>query len=150
MKKLLKIITIVILVGLIYFAYNLYGLYRLAPNGTKAYSTYSFPNSKYYLENKIDSLVQFDKRIFRNEVNSNSTAKFYNTGSYFTINIDSVDFVFRYKGDSLDWINSNDSIKIFLTSINSLKKKKLSNEEKLKIVEEEFINRLKENIVNLR
>ncbi len=58
MKKSLKMITLVILVGLIYFAYNLYRLYRLAPNGAKAYSTYSFPNSKYHLENKIDSLVQ--------------------------------------------------------------------------------------------
>lgn len=144
MKNLLKIITLVILVVLIYFAYNLYRLYRLAPNGAKAYSTYSFPNSKYYLENKIDSLVQFDKKIFRNQLDDNPTDKFYNIGRYFTINIDSVDFIFRYKGDSLDWVNSKDSIKIFLTSINSFKKRKLSNEEKLKIVEEQFINRLRE------
>lgn len=144
MKKLLKIITLVILVVLIYFAYNLYRLYRIAPNGAKAYSTYSFPNSKYYLENKIDSLVQFDKKIFRNQLDDNPTAKFYNTGRYFTINIDSVDFIFRYKGDSLDWVNSKDSIKIFLTSINSFKKKKLSNEEELKMVEEQFIKRLRE------
>jgi hypothetical protein len=144
MKKLLKITTLVILVVLIYFAYNFYRLYSLAPNGAKAYSTYSFPNSKYYLENKIDSLIQFDKKIFRNQLDNSPTAKFYNTGRYFTVNIDSVDFIFRYRGDSLDWVNSKDSIKIFLTSINSFKKRKLSNEEKLQIVEEQFINKLRE------
>lgn len=139
MKKLIKIIFIIIFVGFIYLIYN---MLSIAPRGTKAYSTYSFAMSKYYLEDKMDSLVKFDEKIFRNKLSNNSTEKFYNTGRYFTIYIDSTEFVFRFKGDSSDWLATKDSIKIFLTSINSSKKDKQSEEEMLEIVQKQFINKL--------
>jgi len=142
MKTLFIIIGGAILLGLMWFVHD---MLSIAPQGAKAYSSYSFPGSKYYLENKIDSLVHNDANIFREEKGDNPTAEFYNTGRYFTINIDSVDFCFRYKGDSLDWANSQDSIKIFLTSINSFKERKLSREEKLDRVDELFIKKLRKN-----
>jgi len=141
MKKLFKIITLVVLFGLICFTIF---LSNLAPNGSKPYSTYIFPLSKNALENEIDSLIQADKTIFRNK-NFDSTSKFYDKGRYFTINIDSVEFIFRYKGDSLDWKNSQDSIRIFLTSMNSFQKKNLLNEQKFEIVEERFLKKLRTN-----
>lgn len=140
MKKTLKIPILFVLFMLIYFAFN---LYRLAPNGTKAFSVYSFSVSKNTLENEIDSLVLYDKKIFRDTANVDSTEKFYNTASYFTVAIDSLEFTFRYEGDSLYWKKSKEGIKIFLTSINSNNKTNLSNDEKLKIIEKEFLAKVK-------
>ena len=142
MKKFLRVFILIIVVGLIYLACNLYFLYQLAPNGTKAYSTYTFPISKYYLEKRIDSLILFDKKILRTVLDNDPTEKFYNTGRYFTINIDSIEYIFRYKGDSLDWDNSK-HIEIFLTSINSSKKRTQSDKEKLEIVQKIFIDKLR-------
>ena len=142
MKKLLLYTSVIIVSGFIFiFAV----LYNLAPRGEKPYSTYSFPNSKHYLENKIDSLIDFDEKIIRKVVDIDATSEFYNTGNYFTIKIDSLEYTFRYIGDSIIWKNATNISKIHLVSINSLRNKELSNAEKLKIVEEQFIKKLKIN-----
>lgn len=112
------------------------------PKGHGSKMDYTFRESKFDLETKIDSFLKYDTNVNRMDSVSPPYDNYYNTGGYFTIMIDSVNYCFRYYGDSIDWVNSTDSSMIFLVSIKTLGNIKRTENENIKIVEDEFIKKL--------
>lgn len=140
MKNIFKIIGIIIL---LIACYIIYYMLNMAPQGHGSKAEYYFNEPKFDLENKIDSFLNYDTNVNRLELLSPPNDNYYNEGAYFTITIDSINYCFRYYGDSLDWVNSKDSSMIFIASIKTIGKKKMTEVEKINIVEDKFINKLR-------
>lgn len=118
-------------------------MWSIIPQGHGSKVEYYFRESKFDLENKIDSFLTYDSNVKRLKLVSNPNDNYYNQEPYFTIIIDSINYCFRYYGDSINWVNTTDSSMIFLVSIKTTGKKKMTDLEKIKIVENTFINKLK-------
>ncbi len=134
---ILIFLGLVIVIGIYFFS----TIMRMAPQGHGSDGNYSFSESKVYLESKIDSFIQTNSLVERKNLDPPPNDNYYNQDPYFTITIDSVNFCLRYYGDSLDWSNNNSS-ELFIASITTVGSMKYSKEEKIKIVEDKFINKL--------
>jgi hypothetical protein len=135
--------VLILLVALLIFVggFFTYSMYQLIPQGHGSKASYSFKKSKDELKSKIDSLIQADALIKRKKLNKPPDDNYYNEDPYFTVCIDSINFCFRYFGDSLNW-SKNSTSEIFIASIRTVGSIKYSKEEKLKIVEDKFVKKL--------
>lgn len=145
MKTSLKIVLIIIALFISVILFGVYNLYRIAPQGHGSQANYLFNESKFELEKRIDSIIKNDPALRRKEMDPSPEDNYYNKGAYFTIIIDSTSFCLRYYGDSTHWSNSSKSSEIFIASMRSLRNTKMKKEEYLNIIENNFINKLKNN-----
>ena len=142
----MKIKRILLYVGLgilLLLMFMINTVVTLTPEGHGSRRSYVFNKSKYELEEGIDSILISDSIVNRKSLAAPPYNNYYNENGYFTIVIDSIDFCFRYYGDSLEWIESRDSSSIFLVSMIPLNGKLISEENEFKLVENHFINKLK-------
>ena len=140
MKTVLKVgLLIIIVVGIFLFWF----VNQLAPKGHGSDGGYVFQESKYDLEKLVDSILQLDSGVFRKPFSPPSIDdNYYNTNGYFTVIADSVEYTFRYYGDSLEWHTSKDSSEIFIASITEYSKVERPKYELKELIEERFVNKL--------
>lgn len=141
MKKAAVIfVSIAIFFGLLYYAFK---KLDISPQGHGSRASYLFNSSKYALEKRIDSLIEHDQNIVREELYSNPNDNHYNTNGYFTIIIDSTSFCFRYYGDEKNWVSSPDKSEIFIAFIRDIRGQNTRTEnECIELVEDKFVNKL--------
>lgn len=141
--RILKIIGVLILIVAVIVFFFLRYAEKFSPQGHGSRASYLFNNSKYALEKKIDSLIEHDENITREEFYNNPSDNYYNTNGYFTIIIDSTSFCFRYYGDEIKWDSSPDKSKIFIAFIKDVGTQNTKIENKcIELVENKFINKL--------
>ena len=141
-KTVFIIIGAIIIIPILYFIYL---IHSLAPGTHGSQASYSFSKSKYELETEIDSIITFDPQVIRKELDPPPEDNYYNKDGYFTIFIKEEEYCFRYYGNSTHWDENTTNSEIFIVAIRSGGIKN-SKEKSLKIVEENFVNKLKGQI----
>jgi hypothetical protein len=138
MNRMLKIVLGLVLLVITFF---IYWVYDFLPQGHGSHSNYEFDVSKDIVKRRIDSLLFYDKDVIGIKMVTPPDDNYYNIDPYFTVIIDSIQYCFRYKGDSTDWVNPN--VELFIASIaNKGYRKDLTKVDYLEHVETKFVKKL--------